>query len=58
MEYFEVSAKTNYQIEKPFIWLLRRLTNNPSLKLIGAPFVKPFESTFDPQESIEMEVAI
>jgi len=31
IEYFEVSAKTNFQIEKPFIWLLRRLTNNLSL---------------------------
>jgi GTP-binding nuclear protein Ran len=26
LPYFDVSAKSNYQFDKPFIWLLRRLT--------------------------------
>lgn len=25
LQYYDVSAKSNYQFEKPFIWLLRRL---------------------------------
>jgi GTP-binding nuclear protein Ran len=31
IEYIEISAKTNSEIEQPFIWLLRRLTNKPDL---------------------------
>ena len=26
LQYFDVSAKSNYRFDKPFIWLLRRLT--------------------------------
>lgn len=26
LQYYDISAKSNYQFEKPFIWLLRRLT--------------------------------
>ena len=25
LQYYDISAKSNYQFEKPFIWLLRRL---------------------------------
>ena len=33
LQYFDVSAKSNYQFEKPFIWLLKKLTGDPNLKL-------------------------
>lgn len=26
LQYFDVSAKSNYQFDRPFLWLLRRLT--------------------------------
>jgi GTP-binding nuclear protein Ran len=26
LQYYDISAKSNYQFEKPFVWLLRRLT--------------------------------
>ncbi len=26
LQFFDISAKSNYQFEKPFVWLLRRLT--------------------------------
>ena len=25
LQYYDISAKSNYQFEKPFVWLLRRL---------------------------------
>ena len=35
LQYFELSAKTNYNFEKPFLWLARRLTNQPELQFKG-----------------------
>jgi GTP-binding nuclear protein Ran len=29
LQYYDISAKSNYQFEKPFVWLLRRMTNDP-----------------------------
>ena len=26
LQYYDISAKSNYQFEKPFVWLLRKLT--------------------------------
>ena len=34
LQYYDVSAKSNYQYEKPFIWLLRRLVGDPNLQLV------------------------
>lgn len=35
LQYFDVSARTNYNFEKPFLWLARRLTNRTSLTFVG-----------------------
>ena len=32
LQYFDISAKSNYQYEKPFIWLLRKLVGDQRLK--------------------------
>lgn len=31
MQYFDISAKSNYQFEKPFLWILRALVGDPNL---------------------------
>ena len=31
IQYFEISAKSNYNFEKPFLWLARKLVGNPEL---------------------------
>jgi len=36
-EYFEVSAKANYQILEPFIYLLRRLVGDAELEILECP---------------------
>lgn len=35
LTYFEISAKSNYNYEKPFLYLLRILLNNPNLQIIN-----------------------
>mmetsp|Transcript_27074 Transcript_27074/g.4996 ORF Transcript_27074/g.4996 Transcript_27074/m.4996 type:complete len:91 (+) Transcript_27074:258-530(+) len=35
IQYFDVSAKSNYQFEKPFLWLARRLSGDPNLTFIA-----------------------
>ena len=57
LQYYDISAKSNYQFEKPFVWLLRRLTNDPNLMLVEAPVLAPVEIAFDAeqQRAIELE---
>ena len=31
LQYYDISAKSNYNFEKPFLWLARKLTGNPGL---------------------------
>lgn len=31
LQYYDVSAKSNYNFEKPFLWLAKRLGNDPNL---------------------------
>ena len=47
IQYYDISAKSNYQFEKPFVWLLKKLTKNPDLYLVEAPSLKPQEIQMD-----------
>ena len=29
LQYYDISAKSNYNFEKPFLWLARKLVGNP-----------------------------
>lgn len=59
LQYYDISAKSNYQFEKPFVWLLRRLTNDPNLQLVEAPVLAPVEIHLDEnyRRQIEAETA-
>ncbi|KAJ3449499.1 gtp-binding nuclear protein ran [Anaeramoeba flamelloides] len=39
--YYDISAKSNYNFEKPFLYLIRRLTGNHSLNFTVAPSLAP-----------------
>ena len=43
MQYCELSAKSGYQYEKPFILLLRMLAQNNTIKLLSEPIPQPEE---------------
>ena len=40
LQYFDVSAKSNYQYEKPFLWLLKQLVGDPNLVLTQQALVQ------------------
>ncbi len=35
LQYYDISAKSNYNFEKPFLWLARKLVGNPALVIIS-----------------------
>ncbi len=43
LQYYDVSAKSNYQFEKPFLFLMKRLVNDANLDLVEAPALLPPE---------------
>jgi GTP-binding nuclear protein Ran len=57
LQYYDVSAKSNYQFEKPFLFLMKRLVNDANLDLVEAPVLQPAEfiMTADQIKQIENE---
>ena len=55
IQYFDISAKSNYQFEKPFIYLLKKLTGDPNLTLVEEVGLAPSENHLDPNHIKEME---
>jgi GTP-binding nuclear protein Ran len=58
LQYFDISAKSNYNFEKPFIWLARRLVGDPNLTFVEAPALAPPEAVIDlaQQQQYEQEL--
>ncbi|CAD8109980.1 unnamed protein product [Paramecium primaurelia] len=55
IQYYDVSAKSNYQYEKPFLYLLRRLANDANLSLVQAMALLPPEIPIDPEYAAQIE---
>merc|ERR1711967_97148 len=47
LQYYDISAKSNYNFEKPFLWLARKLVGNQSLEFVAAPGLAPPEVQVD-----------
>jgi len=45
LQYYDVSAKSNYNFEKPFLYLARRLSGDNNLQFVAAPSLMPPEPT-------------
>jgi GTP-binding nuclear protein Ran len=45
LKYYDVSAKSNYNFEKPFVWLALKLSGDDNLRLVEAPVLQPPEFT-------------
>jgi GTP-binding nuclear protein Ran len=37
LQYYDISATAHYNIEKPFLWLIKRLANDPNIMLVETP---------------------
>lgn len=48
IQYYDISAKSNYNYEKPFLYLIRRLLGDPDIQFVEQPSVKPPEIEMDP----------
>jgi len=55
LQYYDISAKSNYNFEKPFLWLARKLIGDNNLYFVAAPALAPPEVTVDPQKAAEYE---
>ncbi|KAH6634406.1 GTP-binding nuclear protein GSP1/Ran [Chaetomium sp. MPI-SDFR-AT-0129] len=47
LQYYDISAKSNYNFEKPFLWLARKLGGNQGLEFVAAPALAPAEVAVD-----------
>jgi len=47
LQYYDISAKSNYNFEKPFLWLARKLSGQPNLDFADMPALKPAEIQMD-----------
>lgn len=58
LQYYDISAKSNYNFEKPFLWLARKLIGDPNLEFVAMPALQPPEVQMDPnwQKQIEREI--
>jgi GTP-binding nuclear protein Ran len=55
IQYYDISAKSNYQFEKPFVWLLKKLLEDPNLQLVEAPVLVARDFDIDENHIREME---
>jgi len=58
LQYYDISAKSNYNFEKPFLWLARKLVGDPNLIFVEAPALKPPEVPIDENQMREYEQAL
>eukprot|EP01080_Neovahlkampfia_damariscottae_P011687 gene11687-4922_t len=55
LQYYDISAKSNYNFEKPFLWLARKLTGDSVLSFVEAPALNPAEVEIDLKTQAIME---
>jgi GTP-binding nuclear protein Ran len=59
LQYYEISAKSNYNFEKPFLYLARKLAGDVNLHFVESPALAPPEVQIDiaAQQQYEAELA-
>lgn len=58
LQYYDISAKSNYNFEKPFLWLARKLAGDNALHFVEAIALQPPEFTIDEQTKQRYEAEI
>merc|ERR1712042_136218 len=49
LQYYDISAKSNYNFEKPFLYLARKLIGDPNLEFTAMPALLPPETQINPE---------
>lgn len=55
LQYYDISAKSNYNFEKPFLYLARKLTGDATLEFVAMPALAPPEVIMDPETVKRLE---
>ena len=55
IQYYDVSAKCNYNFEKPFVWILRKIVGDSQLILVESPALVPPEIQLDQEHIKQLE---
>jgi len=55
LQYYDISAKSNYNFEKPFIWLAKKCLGDPNLELVSFPGLKPPDVQMDEDFKKQLE---
>lgn len=58
LQYYDISAKSNYNFEKPFIWLARKLSGDNTLHFVEAPALQPPEFAIDDATKAKYEAEL
>jgi len=58
LQYYDISAKSNYNFEKPFLWLARKLSGEPNLIFVESPALAPADVVIDDNHLKEIEEEI
>jgi len=55
LPYYDISAKSNYNYEKPFLWLARKLVGREDLSFVEAPAIQPPEVQISEEHQKQIE---
>uniref|UniRef100_A0A8C6W5Z5 GTP-binding nuclear protein Ran n=1 Tax=Nannospalax galili TaxID=1026970 RepID=A0A8C6W5Z5_NANGA len=55
LQYYDISAKSTYNFEKPFLWLARKFIGDPNLEFVAMPALAPPEVVRDPALAAQYE---
>eukprot|EP01023_Acetabularia_acetabulum_P038918 TRINITY_DN372_c0_g1_i1.p2 TRINITY_DN372_c0_g1~~TRINITY_DN372_c0_g1_i1.p2 ORF type:complete len:219 (+),score=41.49 TRINITY_DN372_c0_g1_i1:174-830(+) len=58
LQYYEISAKSNYNYEKPFLYLARKLSGDPNLSFVEQVALAPPEVLIDLEQQKQNEAEI
>jgi len=47
IQYYDISAKSNYNFEKPFLWITCKITGNQNVKFVAETAITPKETHVD-----------
>ncbi|KAH8413239.1 hypothetical protein KR009_009109 [Drosophila setifemur] len=55
LQYYDISARSNYNFEKPFLWMARQLIGDPHLEFVKMPALLPPEIHISEEHKEQIE---
>jgi GTP-binding nuclear protein Ran len=57
LQYYDISVRSGYNYEKPFVYLLRKLAKDDNLELTAQPAVEPHSAFIEDPETLQKRQA-